>query len=49
MQLNPGAIDLGALPQLWLGAPARPGDASMQRSAEPASSVDRIGAGGETV
>ena len=47
--LNPEAIDLGTLRQLWQGAPAKLDDASMERIAASAASVERIVAGGETV
>ena len=49
LTLNPTAIDLSTLRQLWKGADARLDDASMQRVANSAASVDRIVAGGETV
>ncbi len=49
LTLNPESISLGELRQLWSGAEARLDDASMQRVAEAAASVDRIVAGGETV
>src|SRR3954468_8966739 len=49
MKLNPEAIDLGTLRQLWRGEAAALDDASMQRIASAAASVDRIVAGGETV
>src|SRR5215217_1621404 len=49
VKLNPEAIDLAMLRQLWAGAEARLDDASMQRIASAAASVDRIVAGGETV
>ena len=49
MKLNPEAIDLATLRQLWGGADARLDDASMHRVANAAASVDRIVAGGETV
>ena len=49
LTLNPTAIDLSTLRQLWKGADARLDDASMQRFANSAASVDRIVAGGETV
>jgi len=49
LDLDPTNIDLGTLRQLWNGAEARLDDASMQRVAEAAASVDRIVAGGETV
>jgi len=47
--LDPTAIDLATLRQLWSGAEARLDDKSMQRVADAAASVDRIVAGGETV
>ena len=49
MKLNPEAIDLSAVRQLWSGVEARLDDASMQRIATSAASVDRIVASGETV
>ncbi len=49
MKLNPETIDLATLRGLWTGAEARLDDASMQRVAAAAASVDRIVAGGETV
>ena len=49
MKLNPEAIDLGTLRNLWMGAEASLDDASMRRVANAAQSVDRIVAGGETV
>ena len=49
LTLDPRAIDLRALRQLWEGAPAALDDASMQRIAESAAAVERIVAGGETV
>jgi len=49
VKLDPTAIDLATLRQLWSGAEARLDDASMQRVAESAASVERIVAGGETV
>jgi histidine ammonia-lyase len=49
LKLNPENIDLATLRQLWVGADARLDDASMQRVANAAASVDRIVAGGETV
>jgi len=49
VKLDPTAIDLAILRQLWSGADARLDDASMQRVATAAASVDRIVAGGETV
>ena len=39
LTLDPRAIDLATLRQLWQGAPARLDDASMQRIAEAAASV----------
>jgi histidine ammonia-lyase len=49
LSLNPEVIDLATLRQLWSGAEARLDDASMERVADAAGSVDRIVAGGETV
>ena len=49
MKLDPAVMDLATLRQLWTGAEARLDDASMQRVATSAASVDRIVAGGETV
>ena len=49
LKLNPESVSLGQLRQLWAGAEARLDDASMQRVADAAASVDRIVAGGETV
>ena len=49
MKLNPEAIDLATLRQLWQGADARLDDAAMQRVAESAAAVERIVASGETV
>src|SRR6476659_1932817 len=49
MRLDPTDVDLATLRQLWSGAEARLDDASMQRVAAAAASVDRIVAGGETV
>jgi histidine ammonia-lyase len=49
MKLNPEAIDLAILRQLWAGAEARLDDASMRRVATAAAAVDRIVAGGDTV
>src|SRR5689334_2136976 len=48
-KLDPRTIDLASLRDLWSGASARLEDAAMQRIANAAASVDRIGAGGETV
>jgi histidine ammonia-lyase len=47
--LDPTAIDLATLRQIWAAAPCRLDDASMQRVANAAQSVDRIVAGGATV
>jgi len=49
MKLDPATIDLAALRKLWGGEAASLDDASMQRVAEAAASVERIVAGGETV
>src|SRR6185436_8927968 len=49
LKLDPTAVDLATLRQLWIGAPARLDDASIQRVVEAAASVERIVAGGETV
>ena len=49
MRLDPRAVELATLRQLWAGAPAQLDDASMQRVGEAAASVDRIVAGGTTV
>ena len=49
MKLNPENISLDQLRQLWNGADASLDDASMQRVAAAAASVDRIVASGETV
>src|SRR3954451_13545118 len=49
MKLNPEAIHLGTLRQLWRGEAAALDDASMQRIASAAAAVERIVAGGETV
>ena len=49
MKLDPENVSLDQLRQLWSGAEARLDDASMQRVANAAASVDRIVAGGETV
>src|SRR3954447_17605464 len=49
MKLNPENLTLEQLRRLWAGAPARLDDASMQRIAVAAASVDRIVAGGDTV
>src|SRR3954468_5288588 len=49
MKLNPEAIDLTTVRQLWSGSEARLDDASMERIAASAAAVERIVAGGETV
>ena len=49
MKLDPTRLDLATLRRIWAGASARLDDASMQRVAEAAASVERIVAGGETV
>ncbi|HET7606959.1 MAG TPA: aromatic amino acid lyase, partial [Sphingomicrobium sp.] len=49
LTLDPQGVDLAILRQLWSGAEARLDDASMQRVAQAAASVERIVAGGETV
>ena len=49
ISLNPEAVDLPTLRQLWAGAETRLDDASMQRVATSAASVERIVAGGDTV
>ena len=49
MKLDPTRLDVATLRRIWAGASARLDDASMQRVAEAAASVDRIVAGGETV
>src|SRR6185436_14866522 len=49
LKLDPTAVDLATLRQLWIGAEASLDDASMQRVAASAASVERIVAGGETV
>jgi histidine ammonia-lyase len=49
LMLDPTDIDLATLRQLWSGMAARLDDASMQRIANAAASVDRIVAGGEIV
>jgi histidine ammonia-lyase len=49
MILNPEAIDLATLRQLWKGAPAKLDAASIDRIRASAASVERIVAGGETV
>jgi histidine ammonia-lyase len=49
LTLNPTAIDLATLRQLWQGAPCKLDDASMDRIRASAASVERIVASGETV
>src|SRR5690348_6362268 len=49
MKLNPESIDLATLRELWQGEAASLDDASMQRVANAAASVDRIVASGDTV
>ena len=49
LTLDPTAIDLATLRQLWQGAPCQLDDASLDRIGASASSVERIVAGGETV
>jgi histidine ammonia-lyase len=49
LTLNPEAIDLATLRQLWRGAPCKLDDASLTRISASAASVERIVAGGETV
>jgi histidine ammonia-lyase len=49
VKLNPEAIGLGTLRQLWQGKAASLDDAAMQRIADSAAAVERIVAGGETV
>jgi len=49
LTLNPEAIDLATLRQLWQGEPAKLDDASLTRIRASAASVSRIVAGGETV
>ena len=49
LTLNPEAIDLATLRQLWQGEPCKLDDASMDRVRASAASVDRIVASGETV
>lgn len=49
LTLNPEAIDLSTLRQLWQGAPAKLDEASMERVRSSAASVKRIVASGETV
>ena len=49
MKLNPTNIDFTSLRRVWAGEAVSLDDASMQRVAEAAASVDRIVASGETV
>jgi histidine ammonia-lyase len=49
LKLDPQNLSLDQLRDLWQGTEARLDDASMQRIAESAASVERIVAGGETV
>lgn len=49
MKINPQEVALDDLRRLWAGGAARLDDASLQRVAEAAASVDRIVAGGATV
>ena len=49
ISLNPEAIDLATLRQLWQGSPCKLDDASLTRIRASAASVERIVAGGETV
>ncbi|MBA3667497.1 MAG: histidine ammonia-lyase [Sphingomonas sp.] len=49
LTLNPEAIDLAALRQLWQGTAFTLDDASLDRIRASAASVERIVAGGETV
>ena len=49
LTLDPTAIDLATLRQLWQGAAAGLNDAAMARVSGAADSVGRIVAGGETV
>src|SRR5688572_9353562 len=49
LALDPTAIDLATLRQLWQGAEARLDESSMQRVAESAAAVERIVASGDTV
>jgi histidine ammonia-lyase len=48
-ELNPSAVDLDTLRQLWQGAPCRLDFASLKQVRASAASVGRIVAGGETV
>ena len=49
ISLNPEAIDLATLRQLWQGTPCKLDEASHGRIRAAAASVERIVAGGETV
>ncbi|HEY4070277.1 MAG TPA: histidine ammonia-lyase [Sphingomicrobium sp.] len=49
MKLNPEAIDLATLRDLWGGEECSLDDASLRRIGESAAAVERIVAGGETV
>ena len=49
LTLDPTAIDLATLRQLWAGAPCKLDDASLDRIRASAASVERIVASGETV
>ena len=49
MKLDPTSVDLATLRRLWQGEAASLDDASMERVAAAAASVERIVAGGETV
>jgi histidine ammonia-lyase len=49
LTLNPEAVDLATLRQLWTGALSRLDAASMERVRASAAAVSRIVAGGETV
>ena len=49
LTLDPTAIDLATVRQLWQGTPANLDAASLDRIRASAASVERIVAGGETV
>jgi histidine ammonia-lyase len=49
VKLNPEAIDLATMRDLWAGAECSLDEASIQRIANSAAAVERIVAGGETV
>jgi histidine ammonia-lyase len=49
LKLDPSKIDVAVLRRLWAGAPASLDEASMERIAAAAASVERIVASGETV